>query len=50
MSVYAFVSNLTYAMVGSLLRDWLAQGRRLVWFNRAMGFVLVVTAIWMLKV
>jgi threonine/homoserine/homoserine lactone efflux protein len=50
MSVYAFVSNLTYAMVGSLLRDWLAQGRRLVWFNRAMGFVLVVTAVWMLKV
>ena len=50
MSVYAFVSNLTYAMVGSLLRDWLSQGRRLAWFNRAMGFVLVVTAIWMLKV
>ena len=50
MAVYAFVSNLTYAMLGSLLRDWLSQGRRLLWFNRAMGFVLVVTAIWMLKV
>ncbi|MDO9360324.1 MAG: LysE family transporter, partial [Polaromonas sp.] len=52
MLAYAFVSNLTYALVGSLLRDWLAgpQGtaRRLVWFNRVMAAVLVATAIWML--
>ena len=52
MLFYAFVSNLTYAMVGSLLRDWLAgpngSGRRLVWFNRVMAGVLVATAVWML--
>jgi len=54
MLFYAFVSNLTYAMVGSLLRDWLSgpngSGRRLVWFNRMMAGVLVATAIWMLFV
>jgi threonine/homoserine/homoserine lactone efflux protein len=52
MLLYAFFSNLTYALVGSLLRDWLAgpaaSGRRLMWFNRVMALVLVVTAIWML--
>ncbi|MDB5743494.1 MAG: hypothetical protein JWR68_1809 [Polaromonas sp.] len=50
---YAFFSNLTYALAGSLLRDWLGgpagSGRRLVWFNRAMAAVLVVTALWMLR-
>jgi threonine/homoserine/homoserine lactone efflux protein len=25
-------------------------GRRLLWFNRAMGFVLLLTAVWMLTV
>ncbi|MDI1268527.1 MAG: LysE family translocator [Polaromonas sp.] len=52
MLAYAFVSNLTYALAGSLLREWLSgpagSGRRLVWFNRAMAAVLVATAIWML--
>ncbi|HQS01045.1 MULTISPECIES: LysE family translocator [unclassified Polaromonas] len=52
MLAYAFASNLTYALVGSLLREWLSgpagSGRRLVWFNRAMAAVLVATAIWML--
>ena len=52
MLAYAFVSNLVYALAGSLLRDWLSgpagSGRRLVWFNRAMALVLVATAIWML--
>ena len=52
MLVFAFVSNLSYALVGSLLRDWLAgpdgSGRRLIGFNRVMAAVLVVTAIWML--
>lgn len=52
MLAYAFASNLTYALVGSLLREWLSgpagTGRRLVWFNRAMAAVLVATAIWML--
>ena len=52
MLVYAFASNLTYALAGSLLREWLSgpagSGRRLVWFNRAMAVVLVATAVWML--
>ncbi|MCW7539564.1 LysE family translocator [Aquabacterium sp. A7-Y] len=50
MAVYAFVSNFTYAVVGSLLRDWLSRGARLLWFNRAMAAVLVLTALWMLRV
>ena len=33
MLVYAFASNLLYASVGALLRHWLAQGRRLLWFS-----------------
>ncbi len=52
MLAFAFVSNLTYALAGSLLRNWLSgpcgSGQRLMWFNRAMAAVLVVTAIWML--
>ena len=43
---FAFSSNLTYAMVGSLLRHWLAQGQRLLAFNRLMALALVATAIW----
>ena len=50
MLVYAFASNFTYALAGALLRNWLAQGRRLLWFNRAMAAVLVLTAWWMLRV
>ena len=50
MLVYAFVSNLVYALVGALLRQWLAQGSRLLWFNRAMALVLAVTAAWMVRV
>jgi threonine/homoserine/homoserine lactone efflux protein len=47
MLVYAFASNLAYASAGALLRHWLAQGHRLLWFNRAMAAVLVLTAMWM---
>ncbi len=51
MLAYAFVSNLTYALAGSLLRDWLAgpdgSGGRLLVFNRVMALVLVATALWM---
>ena len=47
MVVFGFVSNLTYALVGSLLRQWLAQGRRLLGFNRLMAAALVLTAGWM---
>ena len=52
MLTYAFASNLSYALIGSLLRDWLAgpahSGQRLVRFNQAMAAVLVATALWML--
>lgn len=47
MLFFGFTSNLLYAAMGSLLRDWLQQGHRLVWFNRFMGTVLAVTAAWM---
>ena len=47
MLLYAFASNLLYASAGALLRGWLAQGQRLLWFNRAMAGVLVLTAAWM---
>ena len=49
MLFYAFASNLLYASVGALLRSWLAQGQRLLWFNRVMALILVLTAVWMLK-
>ena len=49
MLFFAFTSNLTYAATGALLRHWLAQGARLLWFNRAMALVLVATAAWMVK-
>ncbi len=47
MLVYAFTSNFIYALAGSLLRNWLARGTRLLWFNRAMALALVLTAWWM---
>jgi len=54
MLVFAFASNLLYATLGSLLRDWLrgplGRGKRLLAFNRVMAAVLVVTALWMLTV
>jgi threonine/homoserine/homoserine lactone efflux protein len=50
MLVFAFTSNFTYAAVGSLLRAWLAQGRRLLWFNRVLALVLTATAAWMVTV
>jgi threonine/homoserine/homoserine lactone efflux protein len=47
MLVFALTSNLTYALAGALLRAWLTQGKRLVWFNRVMGLLLLATAGWM---
>jgi threonine/homoserine/homoserine lactone efflux protein len=55
MLAFGFFSNLLYATIGSLLRDWLsgpvvdgvATAQRLRWFNRCMALVLVVTAAWM---
>ncbi len=53
MMLFALTSNLTYALVGSLLRHWLAgpdgSGQRLLTFNRLMAAVLVITAVWMLR-
>ena len=48
MVLFAFTSNFSYALMGSMLRTFLAQGKRLLWFNRAMALVLLVTALWML--
>jgi len=50
MMVFAFTSNFSYALIGSLLRQWLAQGSRLLWFNRLLALVLVATALWMLTI
>jgi threonine/homoserine/homoserine lactone efflux protein len=54
MLFFAFASNMLYATLGSLLRDWLrgplGSGKRLLAFNRVMAAVLVVTALWMLTV
>lgn len=51
MLLFGLTSNLTYALMGTLLRRWLADaehgGRRLRWFNRSMSAVLVATAAWM---
>ena len=50
MVLFAFASNFTYALAGALLRQWLVQGRRLIWFNRSLSLVLIVTAGWMATV
>ncbi len=50
MIAFTFTSSLAYAAAGSLLRNLLAQGERLLWFNRTMALVLVATALWMLIV
>jgi threonine/homoserine/homoserine lactone efflux protein len=50
MIVFAFTSNFVYALLGSLLRQWLSHGARLLWFNRALALVLAATAAWMLTV
>jgi threonine/homoserine/homoserine lactone efflux protein len=56
MLAFAFFSNFTYALVGSVLRHWLAgpvvdgvaSGMRLQVFNRVMAGALVLTAAWMM--
>lgn len=49
MLFFAFSSNFSYALVGSLLRQWLAEGRRLLFFNRLMALALVGTALWIVR-
>jgi threonine/homoserine/homoserine lactone efflux protein len=50
MMAYALASNLSYALAGALLRDWLAgpdgTARRRRWFNAAMALLLAATAVW----
>lgn len=49
MMAFGLISNLTYAAVGSLLRQRLSQGIRLLVFNRCMATALLFTAVWMLQ-
>lgn len=49
MMAFGFASNFSYALAGSALRRWLAQGSRLLVFNRLMAAVLVATALWMAR-
>lgn len=49
MVAYGFVSNLAYAVAGSMLRHWLAHGRRLLMFNRCMAIALLGTVLWILN-
>ena len=49
MLFFAFSSNFTYALVGSVLRHWLAQGQRLLVFNLLMALMLIATSIWILR-
>jgi hypothetical protein len=49
LMVYGLLSNLAYALIGSALRGWLAQGTRLLWFNRLLALVLLATALWMAR-
>ena len=49
MVAYGFVSNLTYAVAGAMLRHWLAHGRRLLMFNRCMSGALWLTVVWLLN-
>jgi len=44
--LFGFVSNGLYGVLGASLRQWLMQGNRVRWFNRAMGLALALTAIW----
>jgi threonine/homoserine/homoserine lactone efflux protein len=50
MVFFGFSSNLSYALMGTMLRKTLSRGNRLLWFNRSMALVLLVTALWMLTV
>jgi threonine/homoserine/homoserine lactone efflux protein len=49
LMVFALASNLTYAWVGASLRRWLAQGGRLLVFNRVLAALLAGTALWMAR-
>ena len=48
MAVFAFLSNFSDSLLGSLLPEGLAQGHRLRWFNRLLALVLPATTAWIL--
>ncbi|TDF67053.1 LysE family translocator [Cupriavidus sp. L7L] len=45
-ALLGFVSNGVYGALGAALRQWLREGERVRWFNRAMGAALALTALW----
>ncbi|MBP0621881.1 LysE family translocator [Cupriavidus consociatus] len=45
-ALLGFVSNGVYGLLGAALRQWLREGGRVRWFNRAMGAALALTALW----
>ncbi|MBP0639362.1 LysE family translocator [Cupriavidus sp. AcVe19-6a] len=45
-ALLGFVSNGVYGVLGAALRQWLREGGRVRWFNRAMGAALALTALW----
>lgn len=47
MLFFGLSSNLSYALIGAGLKRWLAQGQRLLVFNRCMAAALAATAAWM---
>lgn len=49
MLFFAFSSNFTYALIGAMLRHWLAQGQRLHLFNRLMALLLIASAAWIVR-
>lgn len=49
MFCMALSSNLFYAASGALMRRWLMQGNRLLWFNRFMAVLLGLSAVWVLR-
>jgi threonine/homoserine/homoserine lactone efflux protein len=50
MMCFAFASNMSYAIAGSVVRVWLSSGKRLLFFNRFLALILALTALWTLTV
>lgn len=43
---FCMISLVIWAWLGAALRQWLKVGRRLAWFNGALGASLIATAAW----
>jgi threonine/homoserine/homoserine lactone efflux protein len=50
LMLFAFTSNMTYAIAGALFREWLGSGRRLMYFNYLLAILLIATALWTLSI